>query len=272
MSCGIGHRRSSDPALLWLWYRLVAPALMRTSICHRCCPKETKRQNKTKTNKVGSSHCGTVEMNLIGIHEDACPIPGLAQWIRDPALPWAVVEIEDAAQIWCGYGCGIGWQGSDLTPSLGTFISCWCGTKKQKQNKTRQNNKVGDPHDTGKPEKILYILAYVTTLLLIGISTVIVPVWPHRFKYSLTNYEGGDNDVSMTSTPLEKEEEAVLSLSLLSLDYKNVAHLLLRAEPSHLPACLPHKCPILNLFLADHFASRWIPFVLRHVEPEPRYV
>ena len=60
----------------------------------------------------------------------------------------------------------------------------------------------------------------------------------------------------MTSTPLEKEEEAVLSLSLLSLDYKNVAHLLLRAEPSHLPACLPHKCPILNLFLADHFASR----------------
>ena len=26
MSCGIGHRLSSDPALLWLWCRLAAPA------------------------------------------------------------------------------------------------------------------------------------------------------------------------------------------------------------------------------------------------------
>ena len=26
MSCGVGHRRSSDPALLWLWYRRAAAA------------------------------------------------------------------------------------------------------------------------------------------------------------------------------------------------------------------------------------------------------
>ena len=26
MSCGVGHRRGSDPALLWLWRRLVATA------------------------------------------------------------------------------------------------------------------------------------------------------------------------------------------------------------------------------------------------------
>ena len=26
MSCGVGHRRSSDPTLLWLWYRPVAIA------------------------------------------------------------------------------------------------------------------------------------------------------------------------------------------------------------------------------------------------------
>ena len=29
MSCGVGHRCSLDPALLWLWYRLVATALIR---------------------------------------------------------------------------------------------------------------------------------------------------------------------------------------------------------------------------------------------------
>ena len=29
MSCGVGRRRGLDPALLWLWYRPAAIALMR---------------------------------------------------------------------------------------------------------------------------------------------------------------------------------------------------------------------------------------------------
>ena len=29
MSCGVGHRQSSDLALLWLWYRLAAAPLIQ---------------------------------------------------------------------------------------------------------------------------------------------------------------------------------------------------------------------------------------------------
>ena len=35
----------------------------------------------------GSSHCGSVEMNLTSIHEDTGWIPGLTQWVKDLALP-----------------------------------------------------------------------------------------------------------------------------------------------------------------------------------------
>ena len=48
-----------------------------------------------------SSHCGTAEMNLTRIHEDAGLIPGLAQQIKEPALQYR-------SQILCCCGCGVG--------------------------------------------------------------------------------------------------------------------------------------------------------------------
>ena len=49
-------------------------------------------------------------MNRTRIQEDMASIPGLDRWVKDLALPWAVVQVPDMAGIWRSYGCGIGQQ------------------------------------------------------------------------------------------------------------------------------------------------------------------
>ena len=51
MSCGVGFRRGSDPALLWLWRRPVATAPIRPLAWEPPYAAEAAQRNSKKTKK-----------------------------------------------------------------------------------------------------------------------------------------------------------------------------------------------------------------------------
>ena len=93
---GIGHKQGALQEMWEGWKCSISDG----SVGHRAESKFT----------TGSSHRGSAETNPASTHGDLDSIPGLVQWVKDPTLPWAVVEVTDVAQIWHCCGCGIGWQ------------------------------------------------------------------------------------------------------------------------------------------------------------------
>ena len=61
MSCGVGHRRGSDPMWLWLWHRLAATALIRPLAWEPPytvgAALESKKTKKQKTKKLMDDFC-----------------------------------------------------------------------------------------------------------------------------------------------------------------------------------------------------------------------
>ena len=94
--------------------------------------------------KPGSSHHGSAEMNLTSIHETSGSIPGLAQWVKDPALPYSCGvghrHSSDLVSLWLRHRiCSCS---SNSTPSLGTSTCHRCSQERKKEReKERKKEK-----------------------------------------------------------------------------------------------------------------------------------
>ena len=198
------HQWVGDPTLLWLWCRLAAAAPIwppawefppsESTALKRKRKTKTKTKNKKgekvflivelqlmwkewwKWKKIRSSYYGLAEMNLTSVYENAGSIPGLAQWVKDQTLLWAVALAGSCS--------------SDSTPSLGTSLCCGCSPKETKQNKRNQCVKVGwemgHVHNFKVPGHTRYLLMIkrkIVTLQWRILSDTVLITWSETPQY-----------------------------------------------------------------------------------------
>ena len=97
--------------------------------------------SKKESRGIWTSHCGSVVMNLTSIHEEAVSIPGLTQWIKVSALPWAVVLVTDGTGIRLCCSCGVGWQRTALIRPLVWELLYAMGVALEKKKKKERKEK-----------------------------------------------------------------------------------------------------------------------------------
>ena len=78
MSCGVGRRRGLDPALLWLWRRLVATAPIGSLAWEPPYATGAAPEKQKDKKKIGVPVVARCLTNPTRNHEVAGSIPGLA--------------------------------------------------------------------------------------------------------------------------------------------------------------------------------------------------